>query len=394
MRKLFSVTLLAGCLAIGVSVQAQTQQEWEQYLTLYITQNGIEATRNHVIEIAAGRTTSSLLQEQAFSLLELSLSGFSPCVASRIARCDEDFSARLTTATINLTVAAAACVIVAGAGGSPVASAICLTAVVLRHEIELRAAESAHRACLRRAREDCPQPTPTPSPTPGPRCSILGSETAGDEKEASTRDIGPLLPDCSLDPADPCYCPLTPIMIDVAGNGFDLTNVADGVMFNMTGFGSEPLGWSQANSDDAFLALDLSGNGLIDNGAELFGNFSRQPEPAAGTERNGFAALAMYDNNADGKIDVNDPVYYALRLWQDKNHNGVSEPGELHSLESLGLKTLFTEYRRSKRVDKHGNEFRYRAKVNDFNNKQLGRWAWDVFLVSTRPSVTPSGGSQ
>jgi hypothetical protein len=131
---------------------------------------------------------------------------------------------------------------------------------------------------------------------------------------------------------------------------------------------------------------------LIDNGLELFGNFSAQPEPAMGAERNGFAALAVFDYNADGKIDSEDTVYSELRLWHDRNHNGVSEPDELQSVERLGLKTLFLNYRRSKRVDKHGNEFRYRAKVNDFRDRQLGRWAWDVFLVNSRRRVTIGGG--
>jgi hypothetical protein len=180
-------------------------------------------------------------------------------------------------------------------------------------------------------------------------------------------------------------------MIDVAGNGFDLTNVAGGVMFNITGLGREPLGWTQANSDDAFLALDLNANGLIDNGAELFGNFTAQPAPAAGAERNGFVALAVFDYNADGQINSSDSIYSELRLWQDRNHNGVSEPEELRPLEQLGLKALFLNYRRSKRVDRFGNEFRYRARVIDFGDRQLGRWAWDVFLVSSRPSI---GGTQ
>jgi hypothetical protein len=40
------------------------------------------------------------------------------------------------------------------------------------------------------------------------------------------------------------------------------------------------------------------------------------------------------------------------------------------------------DYRESRRTDQYGNLFKYRARVFDSRDSQVGRWAWDVFLVS------------
>lgn len=177
----------------------------------------------------------------------------------------------------------------------------------------------------------------------------------------------------------------SPVVIDLAGDGLTLTGATNGVAFDLNGDGvREQLSWTAPGSDDAWLVLDRNQNGTIDGGAELFGNFTSQPPS---NEPNGFLALAVFDvadagGNGDGWIDPADAVFAQLRVWRDENHDGVSQPDELLPLGEAGISRLSTEYRLSKRRDEWGNVFRYRAKVRDVNGSDIGRWAYDVYLVA------------
>lgn len=175
----------------------------------------------------------------------------------------------------------------------------------------------------------------------------------------------------------------SPVILDILGDNYNLTDYAGGVDF---GFFSADrkirLPWTAAGSDDAWLVLDRNGNGTIDDSTELFG--TRTPQTRTpGIVPNGFIALGEYDKteaggNSDGKIDASDFVFLLLRLWQDANHNGVSEPNELFGLPALNVSAIETEFKESMKHDQHGNIFRYRARMYDGLGKS--RWAYDVLF--------------
>ncbi len=184
--------------------------------------------------------------------------------------------------------------------------------------------------------------------------------------------------------APACSCTLnpTPIILDLNGDGVAMTDLAHGVLFDITGSGvAQRVSWTAKGADDAFLALDRNGNGVIDDARELFGNVTPQAPSAT---PNGFEALRLLDTNGDGIISKEDAQFDQLLLWTDLNHNGVSEPNELSTLSQHGIVSISLKYRKSVHRDQYGNWFRFYSKVDG----PVGRFAYDVYLLIARNEPT------
>ncbi|MEZ7551833.1 hypothetical protein O3621_11320, partial [Streptococcus sp. 20925_1_22] len=151
-----------------------------------------------------------------------------------------------------------------------------------------------------------------------------------------------------------------PLVLDLAGNGFKPTSLEKGVHFDLdqNGF-AERINWIQ--DDDALLVLDRNGDGAINNGNELFGDYTRMSNGRLA--RNGFEALGEYDLNQDQIIDEKDEIYNQLRVWQDRNQNGKSEAEELRNLTDAGVAAIQLNYqknnKRSETEVTFGNTARY-----------------------------------
>ncbi len=184
-------------------------------------------------------------------------------------------------------------------------------------------------------------------------------------------------PQCPPPPCNP-----SPIVLDAFDQGYHLTSIAHGVKFRVRPNAPlQQISWTDPGARNGWLALDRNGNGTIDDFTELFGNLTPQPWSGA---PNGFLALAFFDDpanggNGNGVIDPGDAVYSHLRVWVDANHNGISEPNELYTLQQLGIFKIDLRYHSTPFVDQYGNRFRYRGTVWDDDSHSRDA-CYDVFL--------------
>ena len=129
----------------------------------------------------------------------------------------------------------------------------------------------------------------------------------------------------------------TPLILDLGNDGIHTTSIDRGVTFDLLNTGTRvPTGWVGAN--DGLLVRDLNANGSIDSGAELFGSSTVLPDGSIASD--GFQALSALDSDGNGVIDGFDRAFGELLVWQDSDQDGVSQEGELFSLDELSIKSI------------------------------------------------------
>ncbi|PQJ95523.1 beta strand repeat-containing protein [Chromatium okenii] len=149
----------------------------------------------------------------------------------------------------------------------------------------------------------------------------------------------------------------TPLVLDLNGdNVIDTTAAKDGVVFDLAGDGSATqVGWVAPS--DGLLVLDVNGDGVINDGTELFGSGTRLADGS--TAADGFIALAALNSNnkdaSEGVIDAQDAAFAQLQVWQDANQDGVTDAGELLSLAELNIASLSLDANRDTREMNNGN---------------------------------------
>lgn len=146
----------------------------------------------------------------------------------------------------------------------------------------------------------------------------------------------------------------SPIVINIDGKGIKSTSIFEqSVKFDLLGIGHKvTTAWINPNS--GFLVWNKNGDNDVTSVNDLFGGPDRM---------DGFFKLADLDKDKRGYIDKNDDIYTSLRIWVDKNVNGIVDPGEIFTLSDLKIERIYVDFDIVDITDDNGNLIGERSKA-------------------------------
>lgn len=174
-----------------------------------------------------------------------------------------------------------------------------------------------------------------------------------------------------------------PLILDLNGDGIQTVSILDGVRFfdpDRDGV-SNVGGWTRADTEEAFVWTDVNRDEAVNFG-ELLGTAFILPDGTAA--RNGFQVLAYYDapelgGNADGFMTREDRFFHKLRLWIDRDHNGISTPDETMALPASNVVSITTAFEHVHTPDGNGNTIMLRGTYTTRHGQELtDRLAEDI----------------
>jgi hypothetical protein len=129
----------------------------------------------------------------------------------------------------------------------------------------------------------------------------------------------------------PLVVPLEP---NVAASALINTNAS--VAFDLDGSANPHLRWQWITTNAAWI-VHLPQGGRVTSALQMFGNVTFWM-----FWENGYHALASLDDNADGLLTGDE--LRGIRLWQDRNSDGICDQSEILELSQLGITAMDTRY--------------------------------------------------
>ena len=192
------------------------------------------------------------------------------------------------------------------------------------------------------------------------------------------------------------YSYYAPVVLDLDGDGVELVRQdASNAYFDVKGTGfKNHMGWIGA--DDGLLAIDVNGDGKIDQAKEL--SFALWTDAPNDSDMDGLRAV--FDTTHDGKITSADEQFSKLRIWQDKNGDGITDEGELKTLVQAGISSLSLTVAAAQwssggnRVDGFSTYTRADGKVGMSADVELGYTGpgWRSSVAGNLVRLTQAGG--